>query len=581
MYFTGVLSQNGRWADCYKDDERIWRKGKPRPDYLQCYKDRINMVQNIRNTPGSIAYIKAYYASNPVSFILDWCLTYDPRNAGTNIPASMPFCLFERQIDMAQFVNECLLSKEKGLIEKSRDYGATWLCAALSVWCWLFMPGSSVGWGSRKQDLVDKLGDMDSIFEKIRFIVRSLPVELTPKGFREKDHATFMKLINPENGSSITGEAGDNIGRGGRKTIYFLDEAAHVERPELIEAALADNTDVRIDISSVNGVGNVFYRSRHAGVEWEPGKKIARRKTRVLILDWRDHPNKDQEWYNGRKKEAEEKGLAHIFAQEVDRDYSSSVVGVLIPARWVRAAVDAHVKLGIELTGTTYAGQDAADGGEDSSAMIIRKGIGIIHAAQDNQGADKVAPAMITQASMFGVEKYRYEANGVGTGVKVAAKMMEGVLGAMRVIPWLPNGKVVDPGGDIIAGTQPGDKDRKSNKDYFANLKAQASWDLRMRFERTYKWVVEGKECDPDAIISIPKNMPFFHQLEAELSQPTYSTNGAGKIIINKKPNGTKSPNLFDACVIAFSPENVERTDDMPGVGMVNASPAREYDSIF
>ena len=39
-----------------------------------------------------------------------------------------------------------------------------------------------------------------------------------------------------------------------------------------------------------------------------------------------------------------------------------------------------------------------------------------------------------------------------------------------------------------------------------------------------------------------------------ELSQPTYSINSAGKIIIDKTPDGTKSPNLADAVMMRFAP---------------------------
>jgi hypothetical protein len=38
-----------------------------------------------------------------------------------------------------------------------------------------------------------------------------------------------------------------------------------------------------------------------------------------------------------------------------------------------------------------------------------------------------------------------------------------------------------------------------------------------------------------------------------ELSRPTYSLNGAGKIIIDKAPDGMKSPNLYDAVMIRFA----------------------------
>jgi phage terminase large subunit len=65
-------------------------------------------------------------------------------------------------------------------------------------------------------------------------------------------HMSYMRIVNPENGATITGEAGDNIGRGGRKTIYFKDESAHYERPDKIEASLSENTRVQMDISSAS-----------------------------------------------------------------------------------------------------------------------------------------------------------------------------------------------------------------------------------------------------------------------------------------------------------------------------------------
>ena len=52
-------------------------------------------------------------------------------------------------------------------------------------------------------------------------------------------------------------------------------------------------------------------------------------------------------------------------------------------------------------------------------------------------------------------------------------------------------------------------------------------------------------------MISIPSTLPYKSQLENELSKPTYKHDPAGKIIINKTPEGTKSPNLFDATVMS------------------------------
>jgi hypothetical protein len=44
----------------------------------------------------------------------------------------------------------------------------------------------------------------------------------------------------------LKGEAGDNIGRGDRTTLYFVDEAAFLQRPLLIDAALANHVAVSI-----------------------------------------------------------------------------------------------------------------------------------------------------------------------------------------------------------------------------------------------------------------------------------------------------------------------------------------------
>ena len=574
----GDIRSFERWADAYENDFRIWRKGEPRPDYRDVIIDRINTLNNIRTDDSLIPYLKAYYESNPVAFILDWCITYDPRNIPP-VPKTMPFCVFPRQIDMVQFIYESVDNQTSGLWEKSRDYGATWIACAVSVHMWLFEPGTAIGFGSRKAELVDQLGDPKTIFAKIRQIIENLPDFLLPDGLTPKLHLTYMRCINPENGSTIIGEGGDNVGRGGRTSVYFLDEAAHVERPELIEASLGDNTNVRIDISSVNGIGNPFYRRRMNGKEWTPGDKMTKAKANILVLDWRDHPDKDQEWYDNRKKRSEEEGLSHVFAQEVDRDYAASVKGVLIPAKWVRCVFDHYEELCemVPKSGKKIAGQDAADGGSDSSALVISHGVHVELATTDSRGADEAAPALISMAMMSGVEDYYYESTGVGAGVRVATKMMN-----VKSFAWTPNASVVNPYEDMIGGTQIGEEGRKSNRDYFRDYKAQSSWALRMRFKRVYDFYNEGKQFDADEIIIINPKMLNADQLERELSQPTYSTNGAGKIVIDKKPNGTKSPNLFDALVICMSPkQKLVAEETLDGVGISGIDTPDYGDSFF
>ena len=64
----------------------------------------------------------------------------------------------------------------------------------------------------------------------------------------------------------------------------------------------------------------------------------------------------------------------------------------------------------------------------------------------------------------------------------------------------------------------------------------------------------EGLPYLADELISIDPNVEELLPLAMELSQPTYSLNSVGKILIDKGPDGARSPNLADAVMIAFSP---------------------------
>lgn len=528
------------------------------PDYVKLFAWRQGQLRTFRKNPNLLAGAKFYYKTHPIEFICDWVDTYDPRNAGqSGKMVRMPFMLFPRQKDMVRFLYACLNGEADGLVEKCRDAGATWVCVAFSVWLWLFWDGAAVGWGSRKEDLVDKLGIMDSIFEKLRAVIRGLPREFLPEGFSEKDHLTYMRCINPANGATILGESGNNIGRGGRTRIYFKDESAHYERPELIEAALGDNTRVQIDISSVNGLGNVFHRKREAGVEWEGGEAV-KGKTNIFVFDWSDHPEKTFEWYEARRKKAEEEGMLHIFAQEVDRDYASSVQGIVIPAAWVTAAIDAHKRLDFTDDGQWVAGLDVADEGTDLSALAQRKGVVLKHCENWGQvDTGKTARRALHKMIAPSQTWLMYDSIGVGAGCKAEFNRLEeeGLLPpGLRIEPWAASAAVLFPEETIIRD----DPNTPINKDYYANLKAQAWMALRQRFWNTFQAVTESKDIDTEELISIDSDTispQMLVQLKKELSQATSSLSPAKlKVVIDKAPDGTRSPNMADAVVMAFWP---------------------------
>ena len=520
-------------------------------DTVAVYAWRQKKVLDLRNDPKLIYGAFEYYRARPVEFINHWCDTYDPRRSGAG-QTRLPLLLFQRQHEMVEFLLACVSDTEPGLIEKSRDMGATWVCCAFSVWLWLFWPGAAIGWGSRKEQLVDKLGDPDSIFEKMRILINGLPEFFLPDRFSTTEHMSYMRIINPETGATITGEAGDNIGRGGRKLVYFKDESSHYERPEKIEAALSDNTHVPIDISSVNGMGNVFHRRREAGADWAGA--VVPGRTQVFVMDWRDHPEKNKTWYDARKKRAEDDGLQHIFAQEVDRNYAAAVDGVLIDQAWIHAAIDAHIKLKLPETGQWSSALDVADGGSDTNAQSQRQGI--ILRQLDEWGARdpaQTARRAIANVTERGNIDLQYDCIGVGAGVKGEVNNLqdEGLLPkGIRLLPWNAGDKVLNPKKHVIDG----DRDSPTNEDFYTNLKAQAWWELRNRFYRTWRSVNEGATYDPDSLISIDSRIANLRKLEKELCQVTASKGARLKLLIDKNPPGTKSPNLADAIVMDYWP---------------------------
>lgn len=536
--------------------EGAWRGSTP-PDYVSVFAWRQRQITLLRSDPFMMAGALEYYRTRPVEFIEHWCDTYDPRLAGTDRPAKMPFILFPRQKEFINFIFEGLRTENNMLIEKCRDVGATWLAGAASFHLWRFLPGAAVGWGSRKQDLVDKLGDPDSIFEKIRILITGVPSDFWPIGFNPQLHMPFMRIVNPETGSTITGESGDNIGRGGRKLIYFKDESAHYERPEKIEAALADNTRVQVDISSVNGLGNVYHRRRKSGIDWTPGTPMIKGRTSVFVFDWRSHPEKDDAWYQTRRQKAADEGLLHIFAQEVERNYAASVEGVIINPAWIAAAVDAHLKLKFDDEGPCIAALDVADEGNDRNALALRKGPILKYAEAWGEG-DTGYTARKAVSKVRDMRhlpcRLQYDSVGVGAGVKAETNrltlekiMPDGIV----MVPWNAGAGPLFPEQRMIRG----DSKSMLNKDYFSGLKAQGWFQLARRFERTWRAIHEGRQYDPGELISIPSTLPCLPQLEQELAQVTQSQSTKTlKMLINKAPEGTMSPNLADAVMMAYWP---------------------------
>ena len=330
----------------------------PTPSVTAILKTRADKLVKLRElSPADLAKIKLHYKNNPVDFINDFGMTSDPRNPEVGLPTSVPFVLFHRQAEFVEWVYDRWQNQERGIAEKSRDMGISWCCVAIAVHMWLFHPETVIGFGSRKEEYVDKGGDPKSLFWKARYFISKLPREFRPQGWDERKHAPSMRISNPENGSVIVGEAGDNIGRGNRASIYFVDEAAFIERDDLVEAALSQSTNCQIDVSTPNGSGNQFYRKAHAG------------KIKKFTFHWRDDPRKDEAWYAKQVQDLD----PIILAQEVEIDYGASVNNAFISGADVEQSFHADPAK-VEPVGLKILGVDASHFGDDNSVLTLRCG---------------------------------------------------------------------------------------------------------------------------------------------------------------------------------------------------------------
>lgn len=501
------------------------------PDYPEVYQRRLDRLAAIRANPSVLPALKAYYKHNPADFINDWGIIVSPKNVELELPSVVPFILYPRQREWIEWVFEHWKGQKPGLTEKTRQMGFSWLSMAMSCTLCLFHEGMVIGVGSRKETYCDVIGDPKSLIEKGRLFMRNLPHEFRG-GWTPKSHAPHMRIIFPDTGALIAAEAGDNIGRGATTSLYWVDESAHLEHPVMAEASLSQTTNCRIDISTPNGLGNPFAQKRFGGL------------IDVFTFHWRDDPSKDDEWY---QKQVSEKDPVTV-AQEIDINYSASVEGVLIPNTWVLAAIDAHLKLGIQPTGSRGGALDVADEGRDLNAFCGAHGV-VLETLEEWSGKGDDIFGTVQRA--FGLcdshayREFRYDADGLGAGVRGDARIVnQSRQTPLTVIPFRGSGPVHDPEGEQVKG--------RKNQDFFANAKAQSWWSLRTRFQKTYRWIVAKEACNPDDIISIPRSMPNAMKLMSELSQPTWHENNIGKIVIDKAPEGAKSPNLADAVMIRY-----------------------------
>jgi hypothetical protein len=519
-----------------------WRK----PDYAPIVKARMRRLMALREQPELIGHLKRVYRDQPWRFINDWGNTSDPRHVEVGLPVTIPFILFPRQIEWCQWLVERWKAREPGATVKSRDMGITWLSVAMTTTMCMFYDDLAVGFGSRKLELVDSLGDPKCIFWKARKFIELAPSEFTGQW------SSREKLISFGNGSTIAGEGGDDIGRGARTGLYVVDEAANVQHQESVDAALSATSNCRQFVSTPRGSDNAFAEKV---TNWP--------ERRVFRFHWREDPRKDDAWY---AKQVEELDPV-VLAQEVDMDFNASKDGVVIPQEHVQAALDAHIALNLDGRGERRAALDIADEGMDNCAWATARGIVLDHIEEWSGKGSNLYQTTVRAFGLcdqYDIDDQLYDADGMGAHMKGdaqqlnAARRAEGIATqrpprVVNVVPFWGAGAVERKDSPIYPGA------KRLNGDYYKNLKAQSWGELQYRFRETWRARnIPDYKYDPDRLISISSAIParVRSKLMMELSQPTWGPDPTGKMIVDKKPDvdgrKAKSPNMADVVMMLY-----------------------------
>ena len=220
----------------------------------------------------------------------------------------------------------------------------------------------------------------------------------------------------------------------------------------------------------------------------------------------------------------------------------------IIKIAWVEAAIDAHIKLNLDLTGAKITGYDVADDGEDMNATITVDGAIATTADEWKATEDELKQSALRAWSQAKPGQLIYDS--IGVGAHVGSTLADVPAAKNKYYKFNAGESVVNPKHKYGATDV-------TNKEKFENLKAQAWQTVADRFRNTYNAVTKNMQFEPHELISISSTIAHLDELKRELSTPLKSVSGRGLDMVESKRDltkrGIKSPNLADAFIMANS----------------------------
>jgi phage terminase large subunit len=235
--------------------------------------------------------------------------------------------------------------------------------------------------------------------------------------------------------------------------------------------------------------------------------------------------------------------------------YLEEVDNSIIPPEHFDACIDAYTRLGIkEPTGAKIMALDPSDTGRDSTGYAIRHGGHFYKFGEFNgENGNVDAADGLRLARQEKVDLFVWDGDGIGALLRDNVdRELDGINCETRMYR---GSETPDNPDRVYSGTW--SEGAKTNKQMFANKRAQYYTKLAERMWLTYRAVEMGDYIDPDDILSIDSSMPLLDKLRSEVCRIPKKHNNAGKIQLMSKDEMWRkhkivSPNMADALAMAM-----------------------------
>jgi hypothetical protein len=237
---------------------------------------------------------RAMCARDPLFYINACVYTYAPHD--DDECSMLPFITYDYQDDLVLKIIDHAHRREPLNVKKARDMGVSWTVLAVGRWLTKFRRDYAMGVMSRKKDLVDQNGSLDSLMQKLDYMY-----DREISWMKESRTRNDMIYHDLDSQGKIRGEtANPDAFRAGRQRLVLWDEAAVTPDAFSIAAGMGAAAGCVVRVYTPQGSNSEPASLERAGVE-------------TVKLDWRMNP------LHKRGEYRVERGRAEVIDHEWHR----------------------------------------------------------------------------------------------------------------------------------------------------------------------------------------------------------------------------------------------------------------------